>query len=119
MYRQLLRCKLHHLRVTQADINYTGSLSLDSDIMDAAGIAPYERLLIGNVETGARFETYAIPAPAGSKEVGLNGAAARLGSVGDRIIVMVFEMYEDGEEASPMVIMFDAGNNIIKKSGDK
>jgi len=114
MFRQFLRSKLHHIRVTEANVEYTGSLSLDSAIMDAAGIAPWEKLLIADVENGARLETYAIPAPAGSKEVGLNGAAARLGAVGDRLIIMTFGIYAEGEKLTPKVLVFDADNNIVR-----
>jgi aspartate 1-decarboxylase len=117
MFRELLRTKLHHIRVTEADIEYTGSLSLDSDIMDAAGIVPWEKLLIANIENGARFETYAIPKPPGSKTAGLNGGAARLGAVGDRLIVMVFGVYDEQEEVTPKVIVFDADNNIKRTIG--
>src|SRR4030042_1569481 len=101
MYRQFLRCKLHQVRVTDANIEYTGSLTLDKNIMDAAGIGPFEKLLVANIETGARFETYAIEGPAGSKVIGLNGAAARLGKVGDRVIGMVFGILDADEKASP------------------
>lgn len=114
MQRQFLRCKLHKARVTEANINYTGSLTIDEDIMEKAGIGPYEKLLISNIDNGTRFETYAIPGPAGSKTIGLNGAAARLGAVGDRLIVMVFGIYDEGETPSPKVLILDENNEIVK-----
>jgi aspartate 1-decarboxylase len=114
MFRQFLRCKLHLPRVTEANVEYTGSLTIDEEIMETAGIEPFEKLLIGNVENGARLETYAIPGPRGSREIGLNGAAARLGSVGDRLIVMVFGIFADGERPSPKVLLFDENNEIVK-----
>ena len=114
MQRQFLRCKLHQVRVTEANINYTGSLTIDKDIMKEADIAPYEKLLISNIENGARFETYAIPGPAGSKTIGLNGAAARLGALGDKLIVMIFGIYDEGETVSPKVLIFDENNEIVK-----
>ena len=117
MYRQFLRCKLHQVRVTEANVEYTGSLTIDKDIMDAAGIGEFEKLLVANIESGARFETYAIEGPPGSKIIGLNGAAARLGEVGDRLIVMVYGILDADEKVSPKVLVFDADNNITKTIG--
>jgi aspartate 1-decarboxylase len=114
MYRHILRCKLHQPRVTEANIEYTGSLTIDKDIMAAAGIEPWEKLLVANIENGKRFETYAIPGPAGSRTFGLNGAAARLGAIGDRLIVMIFGIYGDGESPSPKVLVFNEKNDIIR-----
>ncbi len=110
----MLRSKLHRVRVTYANTNYTGSLTIDEDIMKKADIAPWEKLLVANIENGARFETYAIAGPPGSKTIGLNGAAARLGTIGDRLIVMVFGIYEDGEASSPKVLIFDDNNEIVE-----
>ncbi len=120
MYRQFLRCKLHQVRVTESNVDYTGSLTIDKDIMDAAGIGSYEKLLVANIENGARFETYAIEGPRGSKKIGLNGAAARLGEVGDKLIVMIFGIFKTDEieyNLSPKVLMFDADNNITEIIG--
>ena len=114
MLRQLLKSKLHFARVTEANVDYAGSLSIDEEIMGKANILPHEKLLIANVETGARFETYAIPAPAASKTIGLNGAAAKLGSVGDRLIVMAFGLFLDSEKACPVTLIFGEDNNTIK-----
>ena len=90
MTLELLKSKLHRIRVTEANLDYEGSLTLDPDDMEAVGILPYEKLLIANVENGSRFETYAISGRRGSHVCCLNGAAAHLGKIGDRLIVMAF-----------------------------
>ena len=87
---ELLKSKLHRIRVTEANLDYEGSLTLDPDDMEAVGIVPYEKILVANVENGSRFETYAIAGRRGSHVCCLNGAAAHLGKVGDRLIVMAF-----------------------------
>jgi len=90
MTLDLLKSKLHRIRVTEANLDYEGSLTLDPDDMEAVGIVQHEKLLIANVENGNRFETYAIAGQRGSHVCCLNGAAAHLGKVGDRLIVMAF-----------------------------
>ena len=86
----LLKGKLHRIRVTEARLDYEGSLTLDPDDMEAVGIVPYEKILVADVENGNRFETYAIEGARGSHVCCLNGAAAHKGAVGDRLIVMAF-----------------------------
>ena len=86
----LLKSKLHRIKVTEANLDYEGSLTLDPDDMEAVGIVQYEKILCADVENGNRFETYAIQGRRGSHVCCLNGAAARLGKVGDRLIVMSF-----------------------------
>ena len=86
----LLKAKLHRIRVTEADLNYEGSLTLDPDDMEAVDIVPYEKILCADVENGNRFETYAIAGERGSHVCCLNGAAAHKGKIGDRLIVMAF-----------------------------
>jgi len=86
----ILKAKLHRIRVTEADLDYEGSLTLDPDDMEAVGIVPYEKILCADVENGNRFETYAIGGARGSHVCCLNGAAAHQGKVGDRLIVMAF-----------------------------
>ena len=93
----LLKGKLHRIRVTEACLDYEGSLSLDPDDMEAAGIVPYEKILVANVENGNRFETYAIEGRRGSHVCCLNGAAAHKGAVGDRLIVMAFAQFSPEE----------------------
>ncbi len=96
---EVLKAKLHRIRVTEACLDYEGSLTLDPDDMEAVGILPYEKILCANVENGSRFETYAIAGARGSGVCCLNGAAARLGKVGDRLIVMAFARMSEGEAA--------------------
>ena len=90
MMLTLLKAKLHRIRVTEANLDYEGSLTLDPDDLEAVGILPYEKILCADVENGNRFETYAIPGARGSHVCCLNGAAAHKGKVGDRLIVMCF-----------------------------
>ena len=106
---QLLKSKLHRIRVTEANLDYEGSLTLDPDDMEAVGILPYEKILCANVENGNRFETYAIAGRRGSRVCCLNGAAAHKGKVGDRLIVMRFGMFSSDEAAvwQPRVRHFD------------
>ena len=118
MFISLLKSKLHHIRVTEAELDYEGSLSLDSALMEAVGIFPYEKLLIADLENGNRFETYAIEAPRGEGTCCLNGAAAHQGKVGDRLIVMTFCQVTPEEAAHhvPRVVRLDAKNRIAGKA---
>ena len=95
----LLKAKLHRIRVTEACLDYEGSLALDPDDMEAVGIVPYEKILVADVENGNRFETYAIEGQRGSHVCLLNGAAAHKGKVGDRLIVMCFAQMTPEEAA--------------------
>jgi aspartate 1-decarboxylase len=106
---QLLKSKLHRIRVTESNLDYEGSLTLDPDDMEAVGILPYEKILCADVENGSRFETYAIAGRRGSHVCCLNGAAAHKGKVGDRLIVMSFGMFTSEEAAAwqPRVRHFD------------
>ena len=108
----LLRAKLHRIRVPEACLDYTGSLTVDLDLMEAAGIFPNEKILCANVENGERFETYAISGPRGSGVCCLNGAAAHKGKIGDRLIVMAFGQFTPEEAAShqPKVVFLDERN---------
>ena len=96
----LLKSKLHRIRVTDARLDYEGSLTLDPDDMESVGILPYEKILCANVENGERFETYAIQGRRGSGVCCLNGAAAHKGRAGDRLIVMAFAQMTPEEAAS-------------------
>ena len=109
MQLTVLKAKLHHLRVTQADLEYQGSLTIDEDLMDAVGLVCFEKILIAVMENGNRLETYAIPGPRG------NGAAAHCGAVGDRLIVMVFCQVtpEEARTHQPRVVRLDAQNRIV------
>jgi aspartate 1-decarboxylase len=113
--RQFLRSKIHRASITQTDLHYEGSLTLDRDLMDAAAIAPNEVVHVVNIANGERFTTYAIEGARGSGVVGLNGAAARLGLPGDLVIVMTFRYSDvaDGADGpEPIVVAVDADNRI-------
>tara|TARA_S200000501_G_C20720042_1_gene698066 strand:- start:177 stop:551 length:375 start_codon:yes stop_codon:yes gene_type:complete len=95
----LLKSKLHRASVTAVSPDYSGSLSIDRDLMDAAGFLHHEKILVGNITNGERFETYCIPAPSGSGEIALNGAAAHKGKPGDLVVILSFVSL-DPEEAA-------------------
>ncbi len=109
----LFKGKLHRLTVTEADLHYEGSITLDQELLDAATILPYERVQVVNVNNGARLETYTIPAVAGSRTVCLNGPAARLVAPGDEIIVMAYADMtpEEAKTHRPRVVLVDKDNN--------
>ncbi len=114
MYRQLLRCKIHRATVTESDLEYEGSLTIDEDLMDAAGILPYELVMVSNLNNGERFSTYALPGTRGKGEVILNGPTARKGVTGDKVIIFCYEFFND-EEAKrhvPKIIQVDERNTI-------
>lgn len=90
MLYHLLRTKLLRAEVTGARLDYEGSLAIDIELMNLVGMMPYEKILVGNLANGERFETYAIPAPAGTREICLNGATAHLGKPGDLLVIMTF-----------------------------
>ena len=115
---KLLRTKIHNAVITESRIDYEGSLEVDKDLLDMVGILPYEKVLVANVENGERFETYIIEGERGSKKFGLNGAAARLGSEGERIIVFSFgEMErEEAGKFKPKIIVMDEHNNVKMKN---
>ena len=104
----LLKSKLHRIKVTESCLDYEGSLTLDPDDMEAAGIVQWEKILVADVENGNRFETYAICGRRGSHVCCLNGAAAHKGKVGDRLIVMAFGIFSEEEAAAhqPKVLHF-------------
>ncbi|MDR5671831.1 Aspartate 1-decarboxylase [Halalkaliarchaeum sp. AArc-CO] len=109
--RQGLRAKLHHARVTQTEKEYEGSITIDRSLLEAADIAVHEKVQVVNVDNGERFETYTIPGDAG--EVCLNGAAARLAAVGDRVIIMAYGLYDD-EIPDPTVVRLDETNDPVE-----
>ena len=115
MHCKLLKSKLHHIRVTQAEKEYEGSLTIDEDLMDAVGIVNYEKLLAANLENGERFETYAIVGERGSGVCCLNGAAAYKGKVGDRLIIMIWCTLNEDDVADhkPKVVRLDENNKIV------
>ncbi len=114
MYLQMLKSKLHRLHVTEANLNYVGSITIDKNLIDAVGILPGERVQIVNNNNGARLETYVIEGPAGSGMVCLNGAAARVVQPGDIIIVMAYAWMSEEEARSykPKVLFPNEHNRI-------
>jgi aspartate 1-decarboxylase len=114
MQRTLLVAKIHGCYVTEANINYTGSIGIDSALLSAAGILPYEQVQVVNVNNGERFITYAIAAPPYSGAIELNGAAARLGVTGDRLIVMTYGQFSSAEidQHVPTVVFVDTQNHL-------
>jgi aspartate 1-decarboxylase len=112
MQRELLKSKLHRARVTETDLAYEGSLTLDPELLEAANITPYEKVQVVNVTNGERLVTYAIKGEPGEGELCLNGAAARLGEVGDIVIVLSFGYYDAGDDHDPIVVHVDDDNGI-------
>ena len=110
----LLKSKIHRARVTGASLDYEGSLTIAEDLMEKAGLLPYERILCSNLANGARFETYVIKGRRGSGVIELNGAAARCGKIGDRLTIMAFSEVRAAKASKwkPKVIVLDAGNKV-------
>jgi aspartate 1-decarboxylase len=113
MRRRMLKSKIHRARVTDANLNYVGSISLDTTLMKLADIREWEQVVVLDIDNGARFETYAIPGQPG--QVCLNGAAARLVQPGDKVIVITYAEYEEAELEgfAPMIVHVDAGNRPL------
>jgi len=116
MFHKMLRAKIHRATVTQRDLEYVGSLTIDEDLMDAAGILPNECVLVADIANGTRHWTYAIAGARGSGTMCVNGAAAHLVNVGDRIIVMTFGYFTPDEAARcrPKVVLVDERNRIVR-----
>ncbi|MEU0398730.1 aspartate 1-decarboxylase [Streptomyces sp. NPDC006197] len=121
MLRTMMKSKIHRATVTQADLHYVGSLTLDEDLLDAAGLLPGERVDIVDINNGARLTTYLISGPRGSGIVGINGAAARLISPGDLVIVIAYGAYTDDEVKAlePRVVFVDEANRIAQVGSDR
>jgi aspartate 1-decarboxylase len=116
MIIQVLKSKIHRVKVTQAELNYVGSITIDEDLMDAANLIANEKVQIVNNNNGARFETYVIKGERGSGTVCLNGAAARLAQVGDIVIIMSYAYMEMDEARTyePIAIFPDTDNKLLK-----
>jgi len=114
--RIILKAKIHNAVVTEADKNYEGSLTLDEDLLDEADLIPFEQVHIYNITNGERFVTYLIKGERGSGTVGINGAAVHKAKVGDRVILAVFGLMDDGETDFfiPRVLIMDENNKIKK-----
>lgn len=109
----MFRAKLHRLRVTEADLYYEGSITIDEELLERAGILPYEKVQVVNVNNGARLETYTIPGAPGSRIVCMNGPAARLAARGDEVIVIAYAQMTpaEAEQHRPRVILVDEHND--------
>lgn len=116
MIRTFMFAKIHRATVTAANVNYVGSITIDSDLLEATGIRPYERVQVVDVDNGARLETYAIAGPPGSGAIELNGAAARLVSVGDKVIIMAYGMFDEtpSDDWAPVVLIMGKDNRVVE-----
>ncbi|MCQ2291089.1 MAG: aspartate 1-decarboxylase [Bacteroidales bacterium] len=114
----LLKAKIHRAVVTQADLNYVGSVTIDTDLLKESGILEYEKVQIVDINNGNRFETYTIAGEAGSGIICLNGAAAKCVNVGDKVIIMAYANMTPDEAQShkPMVLFVDENNKIVRKA---
>ncbi|WP_226034712.1 aspartate 1-decarboxylase [Aquibacillus saliphilus] len=114
MLRTMMKAKIHRARVTEANLNYVGSITIDSEILEQVGILPHEKVQIVNNNNGQRLETYVIPGEKGSKVICLNGAAARLVQKGDIVIIVSYAMISNEELASfkPKVAIMNENNEI-------
>jgi len=119
MLRTVLRAKIHRATVTETDLDYEGSLTLDPELAEAAGLLANELVHVLNLNNGSRFETYVILGEAGSRQVCLNGPAARLGMVGDKIIVLAYAQMteEEARQNGPIVVIVDEQNRVIQSGG--
>lgn len=120
MYRTMMKSKIHRATVTQADLHYVGSLTVSADLMEAADLLPGEKVDIVDVNNGARLSTYVIEGPRDSGIIGVNGAAARLISPGDIVIIIAYGSMPDAEagEFEPRVVFVDADNRVVNLGTD-
>ncbi|GAA4200387.1 aspartate 1-decarboxylase [Actinocatenispora rupis] len=120
MFRTMLKSKIHRATVTQADLHYVGSVTIDADLLAAADLLAGEQVSIVDITNGARLETYVIPGPAGSGVIGINGAAAHLVHPDDLVIIMSYAAMTDAEARSyePRVVHVDARNRVIELGSD-
>ena len=116
MMRVMMKSKIHRATVTQADLDYVGSVAIDLDLMEAADLLEGEQVTIADITNGARLETYVIPAPRGSRTITINGAAAHLVKAGDLVIIMSYCLLSDAEARTlkPTVVHVDEDNNVVK-----
>ncbi|MCS7202963.1 MAG: aspartate 1-decarboxylase [Thermodesulfovibrio sp.] len=116
MLRSFLRAKIHMAKVTETNLYYEGSISIDLELLELSGILPYERVWISNMNNGKRFDTYVIPAPKGSRIIGLNGPAAKKALVGDRIIIFSYSYLKEDEipNHKPKIVILNENNEPVK-----
>jgi aspartate 1-decarboxylase len=120
MQRQMLKSKIHRATITDCDLHYAGSITLDPELMRAADLLANEHVHVLDIDNGERFETYVIEGTPGSAEVQINGAAARLVHTGDRVIIVSYGLYQEDEidHHQPRVVHVDADNRIIRVDAD-
>jgi aspartate 1-decarboxylase len=120
MQRQMLKSKIHRATVTDCDLHYAGSITIDPVLMEAADLLPNELVHVLDIDNGERLETYVIEGTRGSCEIQINGAAARLVHRGDRVIVVAYGMYSEDEltEHEPLVVHVDSDNRIVRVDAD-
>ncbi|MFI1414759.1 aspartate 1-decarboxylase [Streptomyces sp. NPDC020707] len=116
MFRTMLKSKIHRATITQCDLNYVGSLTLDADLMDAADLLPGELIHLVDINNGSRLETYVIEGPRGSGIIGVNGAAARLVQNGDLVIIIAYAAVADADasKVEPRVVFVDEHNGVVE-----
>ena len=116
MLRTMCKGKIHRATVTQADLNYVGSITIDQNLLDAANIYPYEKVQVVNINNGSRLETYTIAGARGSGVICLNGAAARLNAPGDLVIIISYAQFDEREirELTPHIVFVDADNQLTE-----
>jgi aspartate 1-decarboxylase len=119
MQLTLLKSKIHRATVTGASLHYEGSITISADLAEMVGLRPYEKVLIGNMANGERFETYVIYGERGERQIQLNGATAHLGKIGDRLTIMNFAGFtpEEASQHKPRVIVLDEKNEIVRTEG--
>ncbi|MEU6074990.1 aspartate 1-decarboxylase [Micromonospora sp. NPDC047074] len=120
MLRTMLKSKIHRATVTQADLHYVGSVTVDEDLLDAADLIPGEQVAIVDITNGARLETYVIPGERGSGVIGINGAAAHLVHPGDLVILISYGQMDDAEARAycPRVVHVDTDNRVVELNDD-
>lgn len=114
---KVLKSKVHRATVTDTNVDYTGSMGMDQDLMDAAGLVPYEHILVANIANGTRHETYVVPTPRGQGDICVMGAAAHLVSTGDKVIIMAFADLKNDEAQThkPKIVVVDQDNKAVTK----
>ncbi len=120
MFRTMLKSKIHRATVTQADLHYVGSITIDEDLMEAADLLAGEQVDVVDIDNGARLTTYVITGPRGSGVIGINGAAARLVSPGDLVIVISYATVGDADAKAllPRIVFVDDGNRVVRHGSD-
>ena len=116
MFRHFCKCKIHRATVTEADINYVGSITISPELIEAAALYPYEKVQVVDIDNGARLETYVIPGRPGAGDIGINGAAARLIHKGDKVIIISYCMIDEQEMKNfkPKVVFVDEKNRVTE-----